>query len=184
MCPEARPQEEKAVNTATRANARLEQVVAALGAVAVLALMTTVLANAVRRLAFGSPIQGSIDYVSAWWMPAILAFGLGLAAVRSEHIQVDVLEGLWGRVEKRLSVWVSSVITLGLLGLLILAGLEEAHLQHGLGETAPAASIPVWPSRYLLVAGLGYYCLVVAVLLWRHARSRATTQPADGTESV
>ncbi|MBW4707143.1 TRAP transporter small permease [Roseobacter sp. YSTF-M11] len=146
---------------------KLEQVLLALGAIAVLLLGGVITANVIARAAFGSAVPDSVTIVRELMVAAILLPLAATTAARA-HVCVDFISDRFGA---RLRSW---LIVLGsLMGMIALAALIWAGARD-LGKVWTSGSffygdlnLPKWPGRLIFVIGIGACWLRLAELAWR-----------------
>lgn len=120
-------------------------------------MMLQITASAAGRAFFNSPIDGSTEIASAYYMVAMTYLPLAWVTSRDEHIVVDLFTaGLGSRNKARLDVLVT-LITLLYLGLFTwqttIAAMQQ--MQSGEAWESGAGFLTVWPSRWQLpLAGL------------------------------
>lgn len=153
-----------------------------IAAIACLTLLVNVVIDVLGRWLFNSPLTGTIEYVSYWWMPIIVFLGLAAAQLRNEHIQIDYLVGHLPHALRRsvsiLCLLVAILTVLGLAYYALIDGLDAARVNQSAFGTA---EVPIWPAKLLAVAGLVLYALQLLASLYRVATS---TSPADFVHSL
>lgn len=127
-------------------------------------MMLHVTADVVARTVVGSPIAGTLEVASAYYMVAVAFLPWAWVAWREGHIRVEVFtRGL----SPRKTAWLDAVVTLltaAYVSLFTWQTFSRALQATRFGESweAPTGLMPVWPSRWVLpVAG----AVMVAYLL-------------------
>ena len=126
--------------------------------------MMLVVANVILRVAFNSPILGTVDYVG---FLAALSIGLALAycAVQNAHIAVDfIIERFPYQVQAVVDTLINTV-ALGFWGLVFWKMVEYARSLAASGVVSPTTQTPFHPFVYLVSLGLFTLCLVLLVRL-------------------
>ena len=144
----------------------LRWVPAALRAVAmaaVLGMVLLVVADVVMRGLFNSPIQGTLELMTYWFMVVISFLGMWLAQVKREHITVTMItDRLRGPAKMVFRVF-SAILTVAFLAALGWYGLEAALINMARGEYTGAFRVPIWPMRFLVPIGLGAYAITLII---------------------
>lgn len=140
--------------------------VAMWGAVAAgLLMMLHVAADVIGRTFFGSPLPGTAEIVTYYYMVTVAYLPWMWLARSDGHIKVDVVARL---LPERVSFWMDAAVKLGLVAYLALftwQTWEQALRQTGRGELQQAGTfyIAVWPTRWLLPLAGGLMALWVAL---------------------
>lgn len=128
----------------------MDKTLATLGAVSLILMMLHVVANAILRQYFRSPVYGTNELVEYWYLPVIALLGIIAAFIRGEHISVALLYDRMKPGNQR-----EFKILADILGVLVSAGfawfgLLEAIRMMGFGATAGVTTIPIWPVSFLV----------------------------------
>jgi TRAP-type C4-dicarboxylate transport system permease small subunit len=148
----------------------------ALGAVAAAAMMIHVTADVAGK-AIGSPVTGTLEIVSSYYMVACIFLPLGWVQQQRSHLAVELFaERTPARVDRVLSTF-ADVVLLVFTMLLCAASWSEAVEQTLVRETSEAVAIriEVWPSRWFPVAG----ALCMSLTLMLHLAVRWTARGED-----
>ena len=145
-----------------------------LSSVAMLLMVFHIVADVVLRHFFNSPLPGTIEIVSNWYMVVLAFLPLGYVQWHREHLMVEVFtKDIPQRVLRLIDV-VVQVVCIALLGLYVtqvaIAAVEKTQLREALEATW--FDIPVWPTRWLLPLGLGVMGLCILAQLVSALRSR------------
>ena len=128
---------------------------AAVVAGAVLVIMALQIAvDVIGRYLFNTPLAGTIDLVSNWWMPIIALLAFANTETTGQHINVtimsDRLRGIPRRVLNVLAALSTAAISLWLAGLCA----DDAVVSTQRGETAAGTGwLQIWPIKWVLVIG-------------------------------
>ena len=150
---------------------KLENLLLALGALAVILLGGVIAANVIARAVFGSAVPDSVTIVRELMVAAILLPLAATTAARA-HVCVDFISDRFGA---RLRSW---LIVLGsIMGMIALAALIGAG-SRDLGKVWASGSffygdlnLPKWPGRLIYVVGIGACWLRLAELALRDTRT-------------
>lgn len=145
---------------------RLTHLMTLLGGLAIALMMLHVTADVVCRFLFGKPIPGTITVVSHYYMIIAAFVPLALAEQKDAHISVEVLtERLPGWIQKHLQGWALLLSAL-VFSLLAVRTWEVALAKHAIHASVVQgdASIAVWPTYFVLPAGLA---LMTVVLVYK-----------------
>lgn len=138
-------------------------------------MMSHVTVDVICRYFFNSPLPGTIEIVSAYYMVAVVAFPLAFVHFRDEHIRVELFTGgLSKAAGARLDLFVELIVFVCFLVLAVF-NFEEAWARSVAGEVWEAGTrlIDVWPARWFLPIG---FLVVALVSLSRILRAFAPSQ--------
>lgn len=129
------------------------------GMLAVGAMLVHVVAEVVARGIFNTPLDGTLEIITYWYLAGIAFIGMWQAFSNGEHISVDLVTARL----KPGAQWVlhlfASAIVLTFLALLFYFSLGEALNAMGRGEFIGADRVPIWPMRFIVPIGVGAYML-------------------------
>lgn len=137
-----------------------------LGAAAALALVVNVFLDVALRFGMNSPIQGTNQFVSFWWMLPLVFFGLAAAQNYGEHTDLPIVyERLNPRGKQIVAIF--SLICSGIFVAFIgWAGLTNAIDQMAVGEYDSSTGVTVWPPRFAIpLACLAFLLVILAEIL-------------------
>ena len=129
-------------------------------------MMLHVTAEVFARLLFGLHIAGTMEFVTYYYMVAAVFMGIFVCNLEDGHIRVDVLaQFLKGKIRRFVDVvgWVVMLVYF----LIFSYGLYVQALRSWTrNETVDAVflELPIWPSRWIAVAGLVLTALSVVYL--------------------
>ncbi|WP_232483493.1 TRAP transporter small permease [Brevibacterium yomogidense] len=134
----------------TRVNAGLDKVLSVLTAIAVVAMMLHVVLHALMRFFLNSPLYGTNEIVSYWYLPVVALLGIPAAHLQNEHITVVLLvENLSKKIRNIFMVFACFMAALVSIGFMIY-GFREAMDKMGMGATAGVTDIITWPVYFLV----------------------------------
>lgn len=152
--------------------------------IAVAIMMVQVTIDAVLRYVFNAPLQGTITFVSHYYMLFVVFLPLAAPEWKSGHISVDIVTNQFSdRVNAHLARWTH------LYGAAIYAAITYASWGEAVSKFNTSAkvidsnlSIPIWPGYFVLPIGCG---LMTMVLLFKFAESWSSARPtAAGSEAA
>lgn len=154
-------------------------------AVSCLALMLHVIADVVGRQLFNSPIKGTLDVTSDWWMVALVFLALGYAQQQREHVRATVVPEILPERWKR----IIEVFATALLMLLALAiayyGFREALDSRAINESSEdVRSIPIWPPKFLIPLGALSLALQCVASMYEIVTGSVDADSSDVTKGV
>lgn len=155
----------------TRVNAGMDRVLSVLTAIALVAMMLHVVAHALLRFFLNSPLYGTNEIVSFWYLPVVALLGIPAAHLQKEHITVVLLvENLGRKVQNVFLVFACLLGALVSVGFAIY-GFQEAMDKMSMGATAGVTDIVTWPVYFLVP--LVFFVLAALYILdiWVVART-------------
>lgn len=139
-----------------RLNSLVQKFVVIVGGAALLIMMLHITAEVVLRSLFGITIPGTLEFVSFYYMVVGVFAGLAVVALLNEHVVVEVfLTWLPGRA---LAIFdaLAALIGAAYAGFLAYGAWLQAKSSTKFDEIMPVRGfdMPIWPSRWVAVAGL------------------------------
>lgn len=125
-------------------------------------MMLHITGDIVGKMVFNSPIQGTLEFVSVIYMVAAIYLALPHVQSSRGHILVELFtQKMSARGKLKLDTF-CGVLTALYLGLMAWMGGFSAWQKTMIGETQDATffEVPVWPSRWVLVAGAAFTALI------------------------
>lgn len=125
-------------------------------------MVLQIIVDIVGRTFFESPLKGTMDMTSDWWMVAMVFMALAYAQLRNEHIRAtmvtELLPDVWARCAE-----IGTTILVALLALaMAYFGWTAAMDAYSVREASDnVRSIPLWPFRFLIslgCVGLAFQC--------------------------
>lgn len=151
----------------------IRTIASGLGIVATLAtlvMMISIAIDVVFRAFYDRSFPGVLEISETALVTAVF-LGLAYTGVTNSHIAVDLLTE---RLPKSVLRWVlatSWALSTGFLVWILYATTERAISSFGYGETRMGlVAWPIWPARWIIVAGLAAMLLVAAANLVRTLR--------------
>lgn len=142
--------------------ARIIELSGILGALFLAGMMLLVVADVLLRFLFDLPIHGSTEIIVVV-MVCVVFLGLGLTALRGEHINVDLFSG---KLSKRSRIVLDCInyVAVFVYGVLIVTqSFSQALFLQKLNIKSQTIGIPQYP--FVLVVTFGTILLLLAVLI-------------------
>jgi TRAP-type C4-dicarboxylate transport system permease small subunit len=127
-----------------------------LGAVALIIITLTTVADVILRAFFNSGMTGSIEIVS-YFLTAIVYFGVGYCSLKKGMITVELFK------PPRVVVYVHQVLCMLMSSVIIYAATSQAFFSHGSGAGSLRLHIPKWP--FMLITAFGFLMMVLTMLV-------------------
>ncbi|EKF21001.1 TRAP transporter small permease subunit [Nitratireductor pacificus] len=135
----------------------------ALGAMALLMMTLVVVLDVGSRNLLSTPLTGTTEMVSHWFMVAILFLTIGSAQAERLHITVDLFGGAGPVVNALLDLAAALLMVAAMAGLAWFTASEALHATvRGERIEFPGFALPVWSPRWLVPAGLVLTGLIAA----------------------
>jgi len=145
----------------------------AVSAIAITAMMLHIAIDVFSRLLLGSHIVGTLEYVTYFYMVAVVFLPLGRVQEERGHVIVEVIAQL---LPEKANLWIdrgAQLFTLAYVVFLGYWGWQETvrSFQRTEVVTIVQTDIPLWPTRLLVPLGLAAMCLVIIVQLAESLRT-------------
>lgn len=153
-------------------------------AIALIAMMSHIVLNALLRFGFSAPILGTHELVEYWYLPFLALAGIPAAQLNREQIVVNLLTERMAEGTAR--VFAIITLTLAMVFSLMLTwfGLQAALHQASIGATGGVISITVWPAYFFVpVMFLFLSVLLLGDLVGLVRKRRDTTTDADTSDT-
>ena len=141
-------------------------------------MMLHVTADVVGKYLFNTPVENTLEIVSAYYMVAVIFFPLAYVSHNQGHIIVELFTR---NLSTRKLAALEAIV--GVVGLLFMAvftwmGIEMAIKKTVIGEAWETADdlVEVWPSRWVLPVGC---CLMTIYMFYRIIRDTRTALAKD-----
>lgn len=147
---------------------RLANALAFLGGIAVVLMMLHICADVIAKYVFNSPIPGTLEIVSNYYMVATVFLPLALVERKNAHIAVEILSQHLPTRGQAILVGAVSLVSICFYGMFFWQSLEDAVAKYELGEYIRGQiRIVNWPSRFLLPIGVA---AIILILAWKSVR--------------
>jgi len=142
-------------------------------AAAMLLMMFHIFADVVARYFFNSPIEGTMETTTIYYMTMVAVLPWAYITQREGHIVVELFtSGLSKRHLAGLQVLVGSLTLVALLVMAWMTGVDAvAKTLIGEVRESGVTMIAQWPTRWILPVGSGMSALCVFLEMVRHFRT-------------
>ncbi|REF73344.1 TRAP transporter small permease [Paracoccus versutus] len=150
-------------NAAIRAVDRLFNGLAVIAGLLLIVMMLHVSTDVVMKLFFNTPIQGTLEIVSAYYMVIAVFLPLGLVEWTRGSITVDIFFSLfpgWMKVVCVVFVLLFMAVVYGMLSYHTWGGATTSLARNDFLMGGASFEIVTWPPRFALPIGFGAACLV------------------------
>ncbi|MCC6001947.1 MAG: TRAP transporter small permease [Pararhodobacter sp.] len=133
-------------------------------AIALLAMMLHISADALSRWLFNNPFPGTLEIVSYYYMVAVVFLPLAMVQRMREHIRVDILAQVYGKRTLRVLDAIAGTMVTGFAVAFAWASVETALRQtrRGAWRDVTFFDLEIWQSYWFMVAG-GVFLAVAAL---------------------
>ena len=156
---------------------RLQTATNVIAGVAVLGLLINTIADVSLRYLANSPLRGTNELVSYWWMPTIAVLGFYVAENMSEHIDVPMVYERLSPASQLILTVVARIVNIAFSVVVAIFATKQALEAQHIGEYAGADEIPVWPARIVFAVGMYLFVLALCLRLWVEWRDRKPQPP-------
>lgn len=138
----------------------------------------------VSRAAFSVTLTGTIEIVSSYYMVTLAFLPWVFAQQTRQHITVDVVFAILPNAMRRWVQALADLLTMALIVFFTYALIEMATRQTRFGELVETGlvAIPIWPGRWVAVAGAAGMAVVLGAQLLinlRDGRYQPTAATSD-----
>ncbi|SEQ58256.1 TRAP transporter small permease [Thalassovita taeanensis] len=149
------------------------------GALSMILMMFHIGADVIARTVFNSPIIGTIEIVSAWYMVGVIFPPLALIQLYAGHIVVELFTQ---SASARAKAFLETAV--GAVAIIFLTGWTNAAIKLALRKTAQNETLDVvffevltWPTRWILALSLLTLTLAFLVTTFRAGHLLLTGRP-------
>lgn len=161
---------------------RLTAAVAALGAVAIAAIMVLTVADVGRRTLTGQSISGVVE-VAPLLLLAATALGLGYAEQTGVHVRTSMVTSRLPRVAALSFRAAGSLVSLVVLAWIAWEALGRALSAIENGDVTPGfVALPTWPTQVLVPLGFALFAIHVGFRFWDDLQTLRTGSKFVETE--
>lgn len=152
-----------------RAIDRLTDAIAVLAAAGVVFLVLNIVVDVVGRLVFNSPIPGTVEHTTYWWMPTLALLAFAFTEQRQEHIKVTILLDALPLRMRQIVEGVFGLVATALIAALAYYAWHDAMRSFNFREvTASSPPVLVWPFRFVAVVAMAMLALQSAATTYRY----------------
>ncbi|MGH6925765.1 MAG: TRAP transporter small permease [Propylenella sp.] len=139
-------------------------------------MMLHVSADVVGRYVFNSPLVGTIEIVSAYYMAGLAFLPLALITRERSHIIVELFTTWMSRRGRTLVDVIVALLSLVYVVMFTWQTTLLAIDKTGIGEAREAGTgfIPIWQSRWVVPIGFGLMAVYLLIYIVRDFRSVRT----------
>ena len=131
---------------------------------ALVAMMVHVNLDVLGRVLSNTPLQGTIEIVSHWYMVAIAFLPLAYVERLDGHIDVELLSHLQSPRMCRINMALAKLVAAAFYGLLTYVSLDRALDKWAIGEYAMGSiAFIIWPTRFFIPVGVGLLAIVLMI---------------------
>lgn len=136
--------------------------------VALILMMLHITAEVVARYVFNSPLHGTVEIVSAYYMVAVVFLPLAMIEWVNGHIVVELLTQHFPRRVQEVLIGVVALVSALYFGAFTWQTWGDALQKFAVREvTLGTVAVTVWPTRFYLPIGCG---LITLVLIYKAFR--------------
>ena len=173
-----KPQQNAALRALDAFASGYTRLVTAIAGVALVLAMVHVFADAILIKFFGKPIPGTFQIVASYYMVGLFFLPLAYAEKLDGHISADLIAGSLPEGVRRLLALLNRLLLIALLAMFTWWTTLKAMKETRIGEATVlnGLTIPLWPSRWLVPAGLLAFALVAIVRLFDGSREETAPE--------
>jgi TRAP-type C4-dicarboxylate transport system permease small subunit len=158
---EARPRRERLLDAVERGLEWLAVPLLFCGTASLVLMAMHVIADVTGRILLSTPVYGTTEIVSFYYMVAAVCLPLAYIELRDEHITVDVIYQQFPPLARRMIFVFSTLATALFFGLFAYQSWLDAMKAMGIREMMMgSAMLEIWPSRFFLPISFGLLTLV------------------------
>lgn len=141
----------------TRLTRQMMRLLFLMGSAAVVLMMLHIGADVLSRAILGRPTIGMVETVTNYYMIAVCFLPLAFVQLEGGHLTVDSFTMALGPRALRVVIVFALLVAAGITGLLTWHSYLSALHKTQTGEYTDLSvmDFPLWPARWLLVAGYG-----------------------------
>lgn len=162
---------------------RITAAIAALGAIAIAAIMVLTVADVVRRTLTDESIQGVVE-VAPLLLLSAAALGMGYAEQTGIHVRTSMVTSRLPRAMALIFRAAGSLVSIAVLAWVAWESLDRAILAIENGDVTPGfVAFPTWPAQVLVPLGFALFAFHVGVRLVDDLKAlRSGTAYLEGDE--
>ena len=132
-----------------------------IGGVVIIAMMIHIAADVAAKEFFSSPINGTLEIISVYYMVALVFLPLADVTMGEGHIKVELFTRKFSPRAIRMLEAAIALIGALYVGAMAVGGIDEAIFRMGIRDTLETAggTLEVWPSRWIVPVGTGLMAL-------------------------
>lgn len=158
----------------------MSQAAGVLAGLVILVMMVHIVVDVICRVVFRSPLPGTLEYITYWWMPTLIFLSLGAAESARSHIRVTILVDKVSPGIGRTINTVAHAVTACTVGLILFYGVRGAMASAKIQQAAlGTAVVPIWIPKIIMTVGLAVFFLQVFVSVWREISQPRSLSPVS-----
>lgn len=140
---------------------------------AIIAMMIHVSADVLMKYAANRPIEGTLEFVSTYYMVSIVFLPLALVTRNEAHVTVELAVQTLRPAHRHFVSVLASMVSSAYCLMLCWRGSIAALRATRVGEVweSTLIDIPIWPTRWMYPLGTGLAALMFLVVAARHLRA-------------
>jgi TRAP-type C4-dicarboxylate transport system permease small subunit len=144
---------------------RLTRIINVICGVLICGMSVHVVADVTARYLFGSPLDGTVEFVQYYYMVAVIFLPLPYLQYRRRHFAAVIFTDFAPPGVVRFALLFSDVVTAALCGLAAWQSTVTAVAKTSVGEHLETAHFIVyqWPGRWLVILGFGLMCVAACL---------------------
>ncbi len=153
------------MKTLTLISRWIANVVSVLGAIGIIIMMIHIACDVLARLFLGSPLIGTNEIVSRYYMITVTFLPLAWVEYRNGMISVELFDAHLPKPVLLLSDLMVGLVSVGALAILAWTSWHEAleAFSKDVFVMAIGTRIPVWPTYFFIPIGCFLACVMVAI---------------------
>ena len=147
-------------------------------------MMLHVVADVMSRWLFGQPMSGTTEFASIYYLVPLTFLPLALVQLRDGHISVELVTRMLSERSQRVLMIAVTALALAATAFITWASAVEAFSAYRVGEVIETASsvMIIWPSRFIVAAGIGFMAVVLAWQLFKRIGGDPAIDSAPNSE--
>ena len=163
---------------------KLTHLLMLVGGLGIILMMVNISLDVVLKVVWNSPIQGTVEVSSYYYMVAIVMLPMAMVEYDDEQISVDLLFNHFPPWLKRASLLITFAATAGILSIMTWRTGLDAIRAFKVGEVVMGSrEIIVWPARCMLPLGFGLAAIAAMMRAIMLLRGHSVTK-FDETDSA
>ncbi|QFS84018.1 Tripartite ATP-independent periplasmic transporter, DctQ component [Roseivivax sp. THAF40] len=151
-----------------------------LGGVGVVLMMLTIVADVVSKLLWNTPIQGTVEISSYYYMIALVMLPMAFVEMQDEQISVDLLFDRFPDLIQRVLLVVTGCGAAAILSVMAWRTGLDALRAIRVGEVVMGSrEVIVWPARMVLPLGFGLAAIASLLRALLVLGGRTTARDTD-----
>lgn len=148
-----------------------------LGGAGVVLMMLNVTIDVVLKAVWNTPIQGTIEISSYYYMIAIVMLPMALVELDDEHVVVDLVYNRLPDWLQRICLVLACAATMAILAVMTWRTGQDAIRAFRVGEVVMGSrEVIVWPARVLLPLGFGLSMVAAGLRMVMAVRGKPMTR--------